>query len=61
VAATSNAWVCGRSLAGIVVSNPVGGMDVCLSVVSVVCSQADRSRQQADHSSRGVLPSVVRL
>jgi len=28
VAARSNAWVCGRSLAGIVGSYPVGGMDV---------------------------------
>ena len=24
------AWVCGRSLAGIVGSKPTGGMDVCL-------------------------------
>jgi len=30
VAARSKAWVCGRSLAGIAGSNPVGGMDVCL-------------------------------
>jgi hypothetical protein len=30
VAARSKAWVCGRSVAGIVVSNPAGGMDVCL-------------------------------
>jgi hypothetical protein len=30
VAARSKAWVCGRSLAGIVGSNPAGGMDVCL-------------------------------
>ena len=29
VAARSKAWVRGRSLAGIVVSNPAGGMDVC--------------------------------
>jgi hypothetical protein len=29
VAARSKAWVCGRSLAGIVGSNPAGGMDVC--------------------------------
>jgi len=29
VAARSKAWVCGRSLAGIAGSNPVGGMDVC--------------------------------
>jgi hypothetical protein len=30
VAALSKAWVCGRSLAGIAVSNPAGGLDVCL-------------------------------
>jgi hypothetical protein len=30
VAALSNAWVLDRSLAGIVCSNPAGGMDVCL-------------------------------
>jgi hypothetical protein len=30
VAARSKAWVCGRSLAGIVDSKPAGGMDVCL-------------------------------
>ena len=30
VAVRSKAWFCGRSLAGIVGSNPVGGMDVCL-------------------------------
>jgi hypothetical protein len=29
-AARSVAWVHGRSLAGIVGSNPAGGMDVCL-------------------------------
>jgi len=29
-AAPSKAWVCGRSLAGIAGSNPVGGMDVGL-------------------------------
>jgi hypothetical protein len=28
--ARSKAWVCGRSLAGIVGSNPAGGMDVYL-------------------------------
>jgi hypothetical protein len=26
----SNAWICGRSLTGIVGSNPTGGMDVCV-------------------------------
>ena len=30
VAARSKAWVCGRSLAGNVGSNPAGGMDVCV-------------------------------
>ena len=29
VAARSKAWVCGRSFAEIVGSNPAGGMDVC--------------------------------
>jgi hypothetical protein len=29
VAARSKAWVCGRSHAEIVASNPSGGMDVC--------------------------------
>jgi hypothetical protein len=36
VAARSEAWVCGRSLAGITGSNPAGDMDGCL-FVSVVC------------------------
>jgi hypothetical protein len=31
VAVRSKAWVCGRSLAGIGVSNSAEGMDVCLS------------------------------
>ena len=30
VAARSKVWVCSRSLAGIVGSNPAGCMDVCL-------------------------------
>jgi hypothetical protein len=33
VAARSNAWVYGRSLAGIAGSNPTGGMDVCVVFV----------------------------
>jgi hypothetical protein len=41
VTAPSKASVCGRSLAGIVCSNPAGGMDVCL--VSVVCCQVEVS------------------
>jgi hypothetical protein len=59
VAARSKAWVGGRSLAGIVVSNPAGGMDVCL--VSIVCCQVERSLRRADHLSREVRPSVMRL
>ena len=35
VAARSKAWVCGHSPVGIVGSNPVGGMDVCL--LRVLC------------------------
>ena len=40
--AQSKACVCGRSLAGIVGSNPFGGTDV-LSLVSVVCCQVEVS------------------
>ena len=58
VAARSTAWVCGRSPAQFVGSNPSGGMDVCLLRVSCVVRQ--RSLRRADHSSRGVLPTVVR-
>jgi hypothetical protein len=36
VAGRSKVWVCGFWLAGIVGSNPVGGMDICL--VYVVCA-----------------------
>jgi hypothetical protein len=41
VVAWSKAWVCGRSLAGIVGSDPAGDMDV--SVVSLVCCQVEVS------------------
>jgi hypothetical protein len=40
-AARSKEWVCGRSLVGIVGSNPSGGMVV--SLVSVVCCQVEVS------------------
>ena len=40
VAARSKAWVCGRSPAETVGSNPIGGHG-CLSVVSVVCCQVE--------------------
>jgi hypothetical protein len=40
VAARSKVWVYGRSLIGIVGSNPTGGHG-CLSLVSVVCCQVE--------------------
>jgi hypothetical protein len=52
MAALSKAWVCGRSLAGIVGSNPARGIDVSLCECCVL---------PADLSSRVVLPSVVCL
>jgi hypothetical protein len=42
VAARCKAWVYGRSLAGIVGSNPARGHG-CLSLVSVVCCQVEVS------------------
>jgi len=46
------AWVCGRSFTGVAGSNPAGNMQ-CMSLVGVV--------RLADHSSRGILPSVMLL
>ena len=43
VAARSKAWVCGRSPAETVGSNPTEVMDVSLSVVSVVGCQVEVS------------------
>ena len=55
MAARSKAWVCGRSIAGIAVSNPAGGMDsfweCCLLSGRGLCDWAYPS-------SRGVLLSV---
>jgi hypothetical protein len=48
----TKAYVCGRSLTGISGSNPTGGVDV--SFESCVLSL-----READHSSRGVMPSVI--
>jgi hypothetical protein len=42
VVARSKAWFCGRSLTGIVGSNPTG-VHGCLSLVSVVCCQVEVS------------------
>ena len=57
--ARSTVWVCGHSLAGIAGSNPAGNMDACL--LWVLCDLRLRSLWRADHSSRGVLLSVVCL
>jgi hypothetical protein len=59
VAPRSKAWVCGCSLPGFVFSNPAADMDICLAGVSYVVRY--RSLRQTDYSSRGVLPSMVRL
>ena len=37
VADRSKTWVCGHSLAGIAVSNPAGGTDVCRECCVCVC------------------------
>ena len=58
VAARSKAQVCGYSPAEIGGSNPTGCMDGCL--LWVLCVVRQRSLRRADHSSRGVLPNVVR-
>ena len=59
VAKWSKVLVCGRSLAGVAGSNPARDTDVCLSCVLYAVRHTSLLR--ADHSSRGVLPSVVCL
>ena len=55
-AARSKASACGRSLAGTAGSNPTWGMDVCCEC----CVLSGRGLcEGADHSSTGVLPTVV--
>jgi hypothetical protein len=57
VAAQRKAWVCGRSPAEITGSNPTGDTDVCCEC----CVLSGRGLlRRADHSSRRVLPNVVR-
>jgi hypothetical protein len=58
VAGRSKAEVCGPSPTGIAGSIPAGFMDVCL--LRLLCVVRQRSLRRADHSSRGVLPTVVR-
>ena len=57
VAARSKAWFFGRSLAEIMGSNPVGGMDVCREC----CVLSGRGLCDGLYSSRGFLPSVEYL
>ena len=59
VAARSKAWVCGRPSAEIVSSNPTGGMDVCRECC-VLSGRGPCDELITDHSSGGVLPTVVR-
>ena len=58
VAALSKAWVCGRSSAEIAGSNPAG---TWVFVCCDCCVLSSKSVRRADHSSRGILPSVVCL
>jgi len=53
----SKAWVCGCLPAEIAGPNPAESVDVCLLWVLCVVNQS--SLHQADHSSRGVLLTVV--
>jgi hypothetical protein len=53
VAARCKAWICRRSLAGIVISNPAGGMEVCF--LWVLCVVTQGSLRRADHLLRVVL------
>ena len=57
VAARSKLWACGHSFAGITDSNPAGDMDFCL--LWALCIVTCGSMRRADHSSRGVVPSVI--
>jgi hypothetical protein len=59
----SKAWVCGRALAGIVGSNPTGGMGVCL--VQCFCCQVEvsatgRSLVQRSLPDCGMCYSVIK-
>jgi hypothetical protein len=58
VAERSKAWVCGLLPAEIVGSNSTRGMDFCL--LSMLCVVRCRSLRRIDHSSRGVVPSMLR-
>jgi hypothetical protein len=53
VAARPKAYICGRSPAEIVDSNPAGGMEVCLLWVLCVCNKPITRPEES-------LPTVVR-
>jgi hypothetical protein len=55
VAPRSKTWLCGRTFTGIAGSNSTGGKDMSHCVL---CFRF-KSLIQADHSPRGVLPSVI--
>ena len=59
VAARSKAWVCGRSPAEIVGSNPTWDMDVCL--LSVVCCQVEVSATSRSLVQRSPTDSCASL
>jgi hypothetical protein len=64
VAARSKAWVCGRALAGILGSNPTGGMDVYLLYQCLCCqvevSATGPSLVQRSPTNCGVCLSVIK-
>jgi hypothetical protein len=57
MSARPKALVCGGQLAGITASNVAGDIHVC--DLLVLCDVRQRSLNGADHSSRGILPSMV--
>jgi endo-1,4-beta-D-glucanase Y len=61
MAARSKSWVCGRLFVGNAGSNHAGDGDVYVLWILCVCAVRYRSLRLADHSSRGVLMSVVCL
>jgi len=59
VTARATAWVCGRSLAGTVGSNPAKGVDVY--PLRVLCVVKQSSLRRVYRSYRGIRPTVVCL
>ena len=56
MAVLTNAHFCGRSLAGVAVSNLAGGMNICLLVM--LCVLHVEASTMSLYSSSGVLSSV---